>query len=356
MLLYGWFTAARNWLYDKDILKSAEFEIPTIVVGNLAVGGTGKSPHIEYLIQLLKDTVQVATLSRGYGRKTTGFILADEKSDAKKIGDEPLLYKLKHPEMPVAVAESRVMAIPKLLHDNPATQVILLDDAFQHRSLRPGLKIILTTYQNLFTRDSLLPIGDLREDAKNYKRADIIVVTKCPPDLSKEEKEKITREINPFPYQHLYFSTVKYGTIYKLFAANLEELYYPNILTKDKAVLMVTGIANHTPFVDFVKSYSQNVFTFPYRDHHQFDEYDLEQIRETFLHLSFDEKIILTTEKDAVRLIPHRNWFLQNKIEIFVQPIVVDFLGEDKQKFDNDILFYISKITEENDRQFIAEN
>src|SRR5688500_8334915 len=189
-LLYWLIIAFRNWLYDKKISRSSSFGLPLICVGNLSTGGTGKSPMVEYLVEMLKDRFKVATLSRGYKRKTRGYALANENSTALEIGDEPMQFHLKFPGVPVAVGEERIVAIPQLLHDCPETEVIILDDAFQHRAIRAGLNILLTDYHNLFTRDFYLPTGDLRDQKKSYRRADIIIVTKCRKDIMVSEKEK----------------------------------------------------------------------------------------------------------------------------------------------------------------------
>lgn len=340
-LIYQAVTDLRNYLFDKKMIRSASFEIPVISVGNLSVGGTGKTPHIEYILYLLKYVYQVGTLSRGYGRKSHGFLLADQRATAATIGDEPMIFKLKHPEAAVAVGEERSLAIPKMLLERPDLDVILLDDAYQHRPVQPGLSILLTEYDNLFTRDKVLPAGWLREAAKHYHRADIIIVTKCPDAISGEEKLKIIKEINPFSYQHLYFSTIEYGDMYPLFrdenlrpAPSAEEL-------KAKDVIVLTGIASSRKLVKYLEQKANKVYENEYRDHHNFDEYDLENLRETYRTIPGDNKIIVTTEKDAVRLWPHRAWFLANNIPIFVQPIRVRFLDGDADEFNADIIRYI---------------
>lgn len=198
-LVYWLVIAIRNWMYNKKIIHSTSFALPLICIGNLSVGGTGKSPMVEYLVRLLKDKFKVATLSRGYKRRTKGYALANETSDALDIGDEPMQFHIKFPDVPVAVGEERLDAIPQLLHDRPETQVIILDDAFQHRAIRAGLNILLTDYNNLFTRDFYLPTGDLRDLKSEYKRAEIIIVTKCNPGLSDSERQNLVKEINPGP-------------------------------------------------------------------------------------------------------------------------------------------------------------
>lgn len=203
-LLYWMGIAIRNWLYEKNIFRSARFGLPVICVGNLSVGGTGKSPMVEYLVERLKDNFKVATLSRGYKRKTKGYSLANKNSTALEIGDEPMQFHLKFPDVPVAVGERRIEAIPQLLHDKPETQAIILDDAFQHRAILAGLNILLTEYNNLFVHDFYLPTGDLRDLKSSYIRAEIIVVTKCKQNLSEEEKKKIIKEINPLAGQQIF--------------------------------------------------------------------------------------------------------------------------------------------------------
>src|SRR5215203_2465551 len=213
-ILFWFAVVIRNWLYDKKIIRSISFGLPLICVGNLSVGGTGKSPMVEYLVKHLKSRFRVATLSRGYKRKTKGYALANEHTTAIDIGDEPLQFYKKFPDVPVAIGEERIVAIPQLLHDHPQTEVVILDDAFQHRAIKAGLNIILTDYFNLFTRDFFLPTGDLRDAKSSYKRAEIIVVTKCRPDLSTEEKQSLIKEIAPVEGQRIFFATISYGVPY----------------------------------------------------------------------------------------------------------------------------------------------
>ncbi|HEV3251176.1 MAG TPA: tetraacyldisaccharide 4'-kinase, partial [Puia sp.] len=205
-ILYGVVVCIRNWCFDKKLFSSASFNLPVICIGNLAAGGTGKSPMVEFLVRKLKDDFKVAVLSRGYKRKTKGYALANETSTALDIGDEPMQFHLKFPEITVAVGEERIDAIPQLLHDRPDTKAIILDDAFQHRSVTAGLNILLTDYNNLFTRDWFLPTGDLRDEKRSYKRSQFIVVTKCKKDLSEIEKQEIIREIRPLQNQEIFFS------------------------------------------------------------------------------------------------------------------------------------------------------
>lgn len=335
-LIYGLVTALRNYLYDKRIFKSVKFDFPVILVGNLSAGGTGKSPHIEYLIFLLQYVYKVATLSRGYGRRSHGFVVGGNNSTAADIGDEPRQFKSKFPETIVSVCEDRVLAVPKLLGEHPEIDVILLDDAFQHRGIKAGLSVLVSEYANLFTRDNLIPVGWLREHRSNYHRADIIIVSKCPANLTEQESEKIIKEINPYSYQKVYFSSIQYAPLY-----SFNDFRMKWDLQKDTDVLLVCGIARYDELKSYLQQKARNVYVRDYRDHHRFDRYDLEVIRETFNNLGDVKKVIVTTEKDAARLEEFRSWFLQNKIEIFVQPIVVHFLLGGGEKFNTDIVQYI---------------
>ncbi len=324
-------------MYDKKILKSVRFDFPVILVGNLSVGGTGKSPHIEYMVFTLQYLYKVATLSRGYGRRSNGFIIAQPHSTAREIGDEPRQFKTKYPETVVAVCEDRVLAVPRLLLEHPEVDVILLDDAFQHRGIKAGLSVLITEYSNLFTNDNLLPLGWLREHKSNYHRADIIVVSKCPAGLTRAEAEKIKSDIKPYHYQKIYFSTIQYGPLYSFNDARLKLS-----LQKDTDVLLVCGIAKYDELKNYLEKNARNVYVRDYRDHHRFDIYDLDAIRQTFDNIGNVKKMIVTTEKDATRLEPYRDWFLQNKIEIFVQPITIGFLLNGAESFNADMIHYIN--------------
>ena len=323
-VLYGLIIWLRNKLYDKNILKSASFNFPIICVGNLAVGGTGKSPMVEYLIRLLKDEYKVATLSRGYKRKTSGFAVADEYTTALDIGDEPMQFHKKFPDIKVAVAEERLVAIPQLLHQQPETNVIILDDAFQHRQVKAGLNILLTEYKNVFTRDFMLPAGDLRDVKSSYKRADILIVTKCKSYISEEEKIKMIEEIKPLPHQKIFFTKIEYGSPYHLFSKQ-EKFLSPEI-----HILLITGIANPKPIKEILNTYSSTYDMIRYRDHHIFSIDDLKEIKEQFDEIETDNKIILTTEKDGVRLAKFENEL--KDLPIYVFPIKHKVLfGEEEQ-------------------------
>lgn len=249
-IIYGFIIWLRNKLFDKNMLRSATFNFPIICIGNLAVGGTGKTPMTEYLVRQLNQNYKVATLSRGYKRKTKGFAIADENTTPIDIGDEPMQLHKKFPEITVAVAEERVVGIPQLLHAKPGTNVIILDDAFQHREVKAGLNILLTECQNLYTRDFMLPAGDLRDVRGSSKRAEIIVVTKCKSHLNEEEKEKIIEELDPLPHQKVYFTKIEYNSPYHLFTKEIK------FLEAESTILLVCGIANPKPLQEILTTYS----------------------------------------------------------------------------------------------------
>jgi len=332
-LIYGAVIWLRNRLYDHNILNSVSFNFPIICVGNLATGGTGKTPMTEYLIRLLKMDYKIATLSRGYKRKTKGFAIADERTTALEIGDEPMQFHQKFTDVAVAVGEERLFAIPQLLHQRPETQVIILDDAFQHRQVKAGLNIMLTDYSNLYTRDLLLPAGDLRDIKSSSKRADIIIVTKCKTDLSLAEKESIIAEIAPAADQSVFFTGIIYHHPYHLFSK--EEIN----ITPDYAVLLVCGIANPKPLKDHL---THNVYTYDmlrYADHHIFNSDDLNDIKQQFKKIRSDYKIILTTEKDAVRL--EKFAAELKEYPIYVVPIQHIFLFDEGEKFRSLVTAFI---------------
>lgn len=338
-LLYGAVIWVRNKLYDKELLKSTSVNLPIICVGNLSVGGTGKSPMVEYLLRLLKDEFQVATLSRGYKRKTKGYALADEHSSALEIGDEPMQFHLKFPEVAVAVGEERLEAIPQLLHDRPLTQVIILDDGFQHRAVKAGLNILLTDYNNLFTRDFFLPTGDLRDERRSYKRAEIVVVTKCPADISEENRKEIIAEIKPLPHQQVFFSTIEYGTPYHILHPGQEYT-----LNQKPEVLLVTGIANIEPLKNHVLDHSYTYERLSYSDHYVFSIDDLKEIRKRFSKLDHANKVIITTEKDAVRLVKFKEEL--EDLPLFVLPIRHRILFQEEEKLKTAISSFIDQFAQ----------
>jgi len=322
-------------MFKKNILKTSKFGLPLICVGNLSVGGTGKSPMVEYLVEKLKLKYNVATLSRGYRRRTKGYALANPTTTALEIGDEPMQFHLKFPDVAVSVGEKRIEAIPQLLHDRPETNLIILDDAFQHRSITAGLNILLTDYHNLFTRDFYLPTGDLRDLKGSYKRAEIIVVTKCKPDLSVEEKKKIIDEIKPLKHQSIFFTAIEYGQLYHVQHKTTEEL------DENKEVLLVSGIANPRPLKNLVEEHCRAYQMMQYKDHHIFTIDDLNDIKQKFDDIEAKNKIILTTEKDAVRLFKFQDQL--SDLPIYVIPIRHHFLFDEGPKFDTCIYNFISQ-------------
>ena len=341
-LLYWLGITIRNWMYNKQILKSSAFGLPLIGVGNLSAGGTGKSPMVEYLVRLLKDEFQIATLSRGYMRKTKGYALANENTSALEIGDEPMQFHLKFPDISVAVGEQRIEAIPQLLHDKPGTQCIILDDVLQHRAIKAGLNILLTDYNNLFTRDFYLPTGDLRDLKSNYKLAEIIIVTKCKPDLAVDEKQKINNEIKPLQTQKIFFTTIEYGQPYHLLTKELKAI------SSETEVLLVTGIANPRPLKKKIETISKEYQLLQYSDHHIFSVDDLNEMKEKLAALTADDKILLTTEKDGVRLFKFGDEL--NNLPIYVIPIVHRFLFDDGSVFDNVILQFVKNFNKISDK------
>jgi tetraacyldisaccharide 4'-kinase len=337
-LLYWLGIGIRNLLYDKKIFRSASFGLPVICVGNLSVGGTGKSPMVEYLVENLKDRFRVATLSRGYKRKTRGYALANENSTALDIGDEPMQFHLKFPEVPVAVGEERLVAIPQLLHDKPDRELIILDDAFQHRSIRAGLNILLTDYHNIFTHDFYLPAGDLRDLKRSYKRAQILIVTKCDQGISEETKNKLKKDINPLAHQQLYFTALEYGQLYHI---SNRKMMNPPAHTE---VLLVTGIANPSPLKRILEERSNGYHLLQYPDHHVFSIDDLVEIHKKFDKIEATEKIILTTEKDAVRLKKFSSEI--SGLPFYVIPVRHRFLFNDGQKFLDQVSSFITDFSQ----------
>ena len=303
--IYYLATWTRNKLYDLGIKKSISYDFPVICVGNLSVGGTGKTPMIEYLIKLLKDDYKVATLSRGYKRKTDGFQLADENATAESLGDEPFqFYNKFENDILVAVDSDRRNGINNLRDLDAKPDLILLDDAFQHRKVKAGFNIMLTTFSNLFTEDIVLPTGDLRESKSGAKRANIIIVTKCPKDLDVSEKSRIINKVNPEKHQHVFFSSIVYSN----------ELI-SNTSTKKvsdlKDFTLVTGIANANPLVNFLNEKDLKFEHLNFKDHHHFSEQDILQLEK--------QKLIVTTEKDFMRLKQYESL----KDKLFYLPITV---------------------------------
>jgi len=331
-LLYGMGVSVRNFLYRTELLRSFRFDIPIICVGNLTVGGSGKTPHTEYLIRLLRDYIRVATLSRGYGRKTRGFRLIHPNDTADKSGDEPLQFKRKFPGIMVAVAEERTMAIPQMLMIDPDLQTILLDDGFQHRSLLTGWSILLTEYEFPFMSDYLLPSGRLREWASAYKRANTLVVSKCPPDLSIADRNAFLQKLQAYSYQNVYFSYYEYFNPYHIYQPE-DDL----VLDGTHDVLLVCGIARPQYLDAYLRPRVRSLTMISFDDHHLFEKTDIGRIRKKFDEIDSDNKIIITTEKDTLRLDMHKPYLQQHHLPIYAIPIEVRFLFDEKEKFDNEV-------------------
>lgn len=318
-VLYNAITRLRNHLYNIGLKPSVSFDLPTIVVGNLTVGGTGKTPHIEYLIRLLKDRYQIATLSRGYGRQTKGAILADETATATIIGDEPMQFYTKFGStVPVMVGEERVWAIPYLLEAKPNTQAILLDDAYQHRQLEASFQILLTDYNRPFYEDYLLPMGRLREARIGAKRADAIIVSKCPPSLSESEQQAIRAKIGGYSQATtpIFFSKIQYATPVMMG-------HKPWV----KKLVAVTGIAQHEPFIDYLKSQGEVFAHLAFKDHHQYTVQDIEKVVQTAQQY---KACIIMTEKDAVKWQTEELQGIWEKMAVYYLPIEIGFLGKEE--------------------------
>lgn len=329
-ILYGMGVSLRNFLYRKELLKGVDFDLPTISVGNLSVGGAGKTPHIEYLIRLLKDYIQVSTLSRGYKRKTKGFLAVEPTHNAEIVGDEPLQYKRKFPDIMVAVAESRIFAVPEMIAHRPNVQTILLDDAYQHRSIRPFINILLTEFSHPFTEDYLLPSGRLREWRSAYARADIIIVSKCPNEISEADRQHFIDTIKPFPKQKLFFSYYNYDNPYYILDPR-----YRAPLQEDWDVVLICAIARADYLVNHLTSKVNSVKVLEYEDHRYFTKRDVGQLKATYDNLDSNKKLIITTEKDAMRLELHRPYLVEHRLPVFVIPVLVDFHFDEGEQFDD---------------------
>lgn len=332
-ILYGMVIALRNGLYNAGLLRGVTFSIPVISIGNLSVGGTGKTPHTEYLVRMLHEYLKIGILSRGYRRKTSGFLEVTPFLDATQSGDEPLQFKRKFPQVAVAVAESRGIAIPLLIRAYPDLQVILLDDGFQHREVNAGLNILLTDYNKLYTRDWLLPVGTLREWRNGAKRAEIIIVTKCPADISEQEMNEISSEVMQDNEQKVFFSHYSYGNAYRMYNAGDKVTLHENL-----NILLVTGIADTDYLMEYVKSKCNEVRLLEYKDHHPFSNFDIGDIKRYYEELPEDQpRIILTTEKDAMRLDVHRELLKSLDLPVYLLPLRVSFLGKTPEQFDHDV-------------------
>ena len=338
--IYGFIVWVRNQLFELGILKSRSFDTPVIAVGNITVGGAGKTPHVEYLIRLLHDKVKVAVLSRGYKRKTHGFLLADESTTVTDIGDEPYQMWKKYPDIFVAVDKNRCEGIDFLTDDGMAkgTDVVLLDDAFQHRYVKPGVNILLVDYHRQLNDDKLLPAGRLREPKDGKARADMVIITKCPKDLKAIDYRVLTKTMSLYPYQDLFFTSLEYGQLYQVFGsqkAHLDTL-------KDKNVLLLTGIASPNQMLMDLNPLCHSVTPLSYPDHHRFKSKDADKINHIFETME-SPKIIVTTEKDATRLECLDGLSQEVRDHIFALPIEVKFMLGQEEMFNQKIISYVHK-------------
>ncbi len=340
-LIYGLIIICRNYLYAIKLFKSVKFQIPVLSVGNITVGGTGKTPHTEYLIKLLKNDFNVAFLSRGYKRNTHGFILATAHSSAKIIGDEPCQVKRKFPDLTVAVDSDRVNGIKMLIEKIPETEIIVLDDAFQHRRVSPDINILLVDYNKPIYRDNLLPYGLLREPASQKKRADIIIVTKIPENITEKDKRLFTNNMEIHSNQTIYFTYINYGQPLPVFDNIIKERYI-NFADNNLSVLLVSGIANPKPMITKLSEIYKTVLPVTYPDHYSYSQDDINNIIRKYNLLQGTSKVIVTTEKDAARLLPFN--FKENIPEDWYYiPIEVKFSTNEAILFNNQIINHVHK-------------
>jgi tetraacyldisaccharide 4'-kinase len=342
-LIYGAIVSLRNMLFNLKILRSTEFRIPVISVGNITVGGTGKTPHIEYLIRLLSGEFNIAVLSRGYKRKTRNFILADSGSTSNDIGDEPRQLKQKFPDIHIAVDRKRVHGILNLLKSVKNLKAILLDDAYQHRYVNPGLSILLVDYTRPIYSDYLLPFGNLRESKHEIRRADIVIITKTPKGLKPIEKKILMKELKILPYQFLYFTNYEYKNPEPVFKDNKKPIIFNEIKNTRPLILLVTGIAQPESLLKFLKSFSKTIDTMKFPDHYSYTPEDLVKIKSRFGILKGKTKYIFTTEKDTVRFRELQISDDELRLSMYYVPIEVKFLYGGAKKFNNDIINYVKK-------------
>ncbi|MDB5112529.1 MAG: lpxK [Mucilaginibacter sp.] len=340
-LIYGLVVIIRNWCYDTGFFKSQKFDVPVISIGNLEVGGAGKSPMTEYLIRLFKNDYILATISRGYGRKTKGFINATEATaTAAIIGDEPAQFKHKFPDVTIAVCENRADGIKRLLPDH---NLILMDDAYQHRVVKPGFSLLLFDYHHLTQPHLLLPAGNMREPFSGYWRADVLVISKCPSALTITERDKVTKYIKPLSYQQLFFTTITYRPFQDL-AGNITD----TVIDQDTIVFLLTGIAYPRPLVQHLKNYTSFIIHHNYPDHHRFSLKNISKLADEFSNCASDKKLIITTEKDAQRLGEQELQPLVKQLPILVLPIGISFLNSGQQQFDQSVINYVRQHTKHN--------
>jgi len=344
--MYGAIIFIRNKLFDWHVFRSVAYQFPVISIGNITVGGTGKTPHVEYLVQLLSEHFHVATLSRGYKRKTKGWRLAEVDSSADEVGDEPLQIKRKYPQAIVAVDANRQRGISHLRELQPSPEVIILDDAFQHRKVSPSLSLLLVDYQRPIDTDHMLPWGQLREQAYEKRRAGVIIVTKCPKKLEPIEQRIFIKELNPYPYQKVFFTTYSYADLVPVcprVKKSLPRKYIKNLAReKSVGIVLVTGIANPQPMVEFIDNKMGGKIThLAFPDHHHFSKRDFLRIRKSYDTLDTEAKFVITTEKDAMRLYKFCNIAGSFSEAMYYLPIRVKFLDKSDEKFNKQLIDYV---------------
>lgn len=341
--IYGAGVWLRNKLFDWGYYKERSFNLPVICIGNLTVGGTGKTPHTEYLIRLLQKSYQVAVLSRGYKRKSTGFVLAKEDTPVHQIGDEPYQMKQKYPNIHMAVDADRCHGIEQLCKESIAsgTDVILLDDAFQHRHVKAGVNILLVDYNRMITEDALLPAGRMREPISGKERAHVVIITKCPKDMKQIEYGLLKKRMDLYAFQQLFYTTLDYGKLRPLF--NGGKAYPMQHIHPAVHILLVTGIASPQVLEDDLSVINHNIHTLVFSDHHDFTDEDMLEIEIQFHRLPENKRMIITTEKDAVRMVSHPQLPETIKPYIYVLPIEIVFLQDQQALFNKYILDYVRK-------------
>jgi len=337
--IYYLIIQGRHLLFDIGLLPSKSYQIPTISIGNLSMGGSGKTPHTEYLIRLLSNDFKLAVLSRGYKRKTCGFVLADTDSEFKDIGDEPLQYLKKFGgKITLAVDEDRCHGVETLTKQVPDLELVLLDDAMQHRYITPGLSVLLTDYRNLYCDDMMFPSGSLRDVKNAAKRADIIIVTKTEKILSPIIRREIKKKLHPYSFQKLYFSYLKYKHPVSIFSGK-------EIVLKKRysSIIMFSGVANSYPMKDHLRYYCRELISLDFPDHHEYRRRDVEEITRIYEDQFTNNKIVITTEKDAMRLVNSPYLRLLKDLPLYYLPIEVKLHGQDEAKFNKQILEYVTE-------------
>jgi len=341
--IYGIVIYIRNQMYDLGVLKSREFDVPVISIGNITVGGTGKTPQVEYLINLLHEKYEVATLSRGYKRKTSGFRLVEVNSTAAEVGDEPLQIKNRFPDITVAVCENRVIGVDNLLDpkNSKVPDVVLLDDAFQHRRIVAGINILLIDYNRQLKEDTLLPAGRLREGMVQMRRANIIVFTKCPNEVTPIMRRILQKDVRLKPYQSLFFTALNHGNIEPVFSApKPDKSFYTE---KSYSLLVLTGIASPNLIHTHLKQFSRKVDMLSFPDHYYYSAADIKSVMQKFENLQTDKKMIITTEKDSMRIKDMSNLPDDFKMNLYYLPVKIKFLDDGENEFNKKILNYVGE-------------